>query len=274
MIFLGYILGILIGICLGMLGAGGAVLTIPVLVYIMHVEPFLATTYSLFIVGTTAFIGATDYVRKKQYNAKAILFFGIPSIISVFITARYLVPLTPENLFYVGHYPVTKNVGLMIVFAFFMFVSSFAMMRSYRRIKQEEIQQAGRYRYGLILLQGVLVGFIIAPLCAGGGFLIIPALVLLCKLPMKQAVGSSLILITLNSAVGFLGKLSPDIYIDWNFLLTFSSFTITGILTGIYLLRYITGQRLRYIFAWFILLIGVVVLTQEIINFNHITTKP
>jgi uncharacterized protein len=267
MIFLGYILGILIGICLGMLGAGGAVLTVPVLVYIMHIDAELATTYSLFIVGTTALIGSLGYLKNNQYNLKAILFFGIPSFVSVFITARYLVPLIPEKLFTIGELAVTRSMGIMIVFAFFMFVSSIAMMRSYRRIKQEEIKQAGRYRYGLILLQGLLVGIIIAPLGAGGGFLIIPALVLLCKLPMKQAVGSSLILITFNSAIGFMGKLTPEIVIDWKFLLTFSLFTVTGILTGIFLSKYMTGQRLRYYFAWFILLIGVIVLTKEITHF-------
>jgi uncharacterized membrane protein YfcA len=182
--------------------------------------------------------------------------------------------MIPENLFLIKNFMVTRDIALMVIFAFFMFVSSFAMLRSYKRIKQENIEQAGKYRYGLILAQGILVGLVTGLLGAGGGFLIIPALVLLCNIPMKQAVGSSLILITLNSGIGFISKLSNEIIIDWNFLLTFSIFTVTGILTGIFISKFIPGQRLRLYFAWFILLMGVIVITQEIINFNHITSKP
>lgn len=263
MIALGYFLGLLIGICLGMMGAGGAIMTIPVLVYLFHIDTMLATFYSLFIVGITAFIGTIGYIRNKLFDAKTVFFFGFPSIISVILTVRLLLPAIPNILWETPSFTLTKQLLLLVLFAVLMMISAVAMMKSSRAIKTDEYHEFQRYRYVLIMLQGLLVGLVTGLFGAGGGFIIVPALVVLAHLPMKKAVGTSLCIITINCVIGFISKYGTVGNIDWSFLMIFTSLTAAGILTGVLISRRISGEKLKKIFAVFMLVMGTFILVKE-----------
>lgn len=269
MLALGYILGLLIGICLGVMGAGGAVLTIPVLVYLFQIDSITATFYSLFIVGITAMIGTIGYIRNQLFDSKTVVFFGIPSVISVILTTRILVPSIPNVILGNSSYTLTKHLLLLILFAMLMIFSAIAMIRSSRVIKQDDYTEMHKYRYGLIIVQGMLVGMVTGILGAGGGFLIIPALVLLARLPMKKAVGTSLFLITLNCIIGFASKYSTIEEVNWVFLFTFSSLTVAGILTGILFTKKISGEKLKKGFGYFMLIMGTFILTKELYSVKN-----
>jgi uncharacterized membrane protein YfcA len=259
---LGYFLSVLIGVSLGLIGSGGSILTVPVLVYVMHVEPLLSTAYSLFIVGLTALVGSADYARKKLLDYKTAIIFGIPSIATVYATRKWLVPIIPDPVFHFGDMAVGKNLFVMLLFAVLMVAASFSMIRSKKNGTNEE-QHERHYNYPLILAEGVVVGILTGLVGAGGGFLIIPALVLLAGLPMKQAVGTSLLIIAGKSLLGFLGDIGHQT-IDWKFLLLFSIFAVTGIFIGSALSKRISGDKLKPAFGWFVLLMGIYIIVKEI----------
>lgn len=272
MIVLGYFLGVLIGICLGMMGAGGAIMTIPVLVYLFHIDTFIATFYSLFIVGITAMIGTVGYVRNKLFDTKTVFFFGFPSIISVILTTRLLLPAIPDIVWETGSFTLGKQFLLLILFAILMMISAIAMIKSSRVIKKEEYSEYQRYRYVWIMVQGLLVGLVTGLFGAGGGFIIVPALVVLAHLPMKKAVGTSLCIITINCVIGFASKYNTVEQVDWAFLALFTSLTAAGILTGVLISRKISGERLKKVFAVFMLVMGTFILIKESLSLKE--SKP
>jgi uncharacterized membrane protein YfcA len=273
MIALGYVLGLLIGICLGMMGAGGAIMTIPVLVYLFEIDIVTATFYSLFIVGLTALIGTYGYIKNGLFDFKTVIFFGLPSIFSILLTTRVLAPTIPTIITEIGSFTLTKDILILFLFAILMIISAIAMLRSSRAIIKDNYEGYQRYRYGLIMLQGILVGMLTGFLGAGGGFLIIPALVVLAHLPMKKAVGTSLCIITINCAFGFISRYSQIIYVDWEFLLYFTSLTCAGIISGIYFSRNWSGAQLKKGFAYFMLTMGTFIIVKESVfkqnNKNH-----
>jgi len=259
---LGYFLFVLIGVSLGLIGSGGSILTVPVLVYVMGVEPLLSTAYSLFIVGLTALVGSAEYARKKLLDYKTALIFGIPSIAAVYATRKWLVPMIPDTVFHLGDMGVGKNLFVMLLFAVLMVAASFSMIRSKKNGTDEELHEK-RYNYPLIFAEGVVVGILTGLVGAGGGFLIIPALVLLAGLPMKQAVGTSLLIIAGKSLLGFLGDIGHQ-PIEWKFLLLFSTFAVAGIFIGSALSRRISGDKLKPAFGWFVLLMGIYIIVKEL----------
>lgn len=263
MIALGYFLGLLIGISLGMMGAGGAIMTIPVLVYLFQIDTLLATFYSLFIVGITALIGTVGYVRNRLFDLKTVFFFGLPSIVSVILTTRLLLPVIPDIVWESNSFVLSKQLLLLILFALLMIIAAIAMIKSSKAINKQEYQEFQRYRYVLIMLQGLLVGLVTGLFGAGGGFIIVPALVVLAHLPMKKAVGTSLCIITINCVFGFSVKYGTVGVIDWTFLLLFTSLTAAGILTGVLISRRISGEKLKKIFAVFMLVMGTFILVKE-----------
>ncbi len=263
MIALGYVLGLLIGICLGMMGAGGAIMTIPVLVYLFEISTETATFYSLFIVGLTAMIGTTNYLRNGLFDFKTVIFFGIPSIISILVTTQILAPLIPNSIFTIGNFTLFKPALILFLFAILMILSAIAMIRSSKAIIKDDFIGYQRYRYVLIMLQGILVGILTGFLGAGGGFLIIPALVVLAHLPMKKAVGTSLCLISINCTIGFISRYHQIEHIDWKFLGFFTSLTCAGIISGIYLSRNWSGQLLKKGFAFFMIIMGTFIIIKE-----------
>lgn len=258
----GYISSILIGISLGLIGGGGSILTVPVLVYLFHVDAISATAYSLFIVGTTSIIGSVSYFRKGLVNIKTAVIFGIPSIIAVYLTRAYIVPSIPEHLFSIGHLHITKTIFIMSLFAVLMVLASYNMIIN-KADKPTEAASPQSFNYPVILLEGIVVGTLTGLVGAGGGFLIIPALVVLSKLPMKEAIGTSLVIIAAKSLIGFSGEHLPSM--NWSFLFSVTAFAIAGIFIGTALSKKIDGDKLKPAFGWFILLMGISILIRELL---------
>jgi uncharacterized membrane protein YfcA len=248
---------------LGLIGGGGSILTVPVLVYILGVDPVLATAYSLFVVGSTSLVGAGTYMKKGLVNYKTALVFAIPSFIAVFLTRKFLVPALPDPLFTVGEAIITKNIGIMVFFALIMLAASFSMIKGKKGGDAAEEEEV-KFNFPMIALEGSVVGVITGIVGAGGGFLIIPALVLLAKLPMKMAVGTSLLIIAAKSLIGFLGDLSSQT-IDWQMLLIFTSLSIVGIFIGSALSKKINEKILKTGFGWFVLVMGIYIITKELL---------
>lgn len=262
---LGYISAILIGVSLGLIGSGGSILTVPVLVYLMMIDPVHATAYSLFIVGTTSLIGSYFYYKKGLIHYKAGLIFATPALISVFLTRYYLLPSIPDSLFNIGSFVVSKQVFIMLLFAVLMFVSAISMIRNNI---EDYTEGEVKFNIFLIALEGAIVGALTGLVGAGGGFLIIPALVLLAKIPMKMAVGTSLVIIAVKSLIGFIGDLSVAMEFDVTILIGFSAFAIAGIFLGSYLSKFISSRKLKPAFGWFVLIMSVYIILKEIFNNN------
>ena len=260
---LGYLSALLIGISLAMIGSGGSILTVPALVYLFDIAPVTATAYSLFIVGSTSLVGGIQKLVQRQVDLPTVMLFGIPSILAVFLTRMYLVPAVPDVVSQIAGFTITKNIFIMIVFAAMMLMSSYSMITSRNVSKGEKNEKppAGP-AYLLILLEGSMVGVLTGFVGAGGGFLIIPALVLLRKLPMKIAIGTSLVIIAAKSLVGFTGDLS-HMSMDWNLLGMFTLLSVSGIFAGNRLSKNIQGDKLRKGFGWFILVMSVYIFLRE-----------
>ncbi|GAA4499518.1 sulfite exporter TauE/SafE family protein [Hymenobacter ginsengisoli] len=266
--YLGYLAAIFIGLALGIMGGGGSILTMPVLVYLLGVSPVLSTAYSLFVVGSTALVGAAGYWRRGLVALPTALLFLGPSLATVFLTRRVLLPAVPQQLFMLGRLPVTKDLLVLLAFAVLMVAAAVAMIRSGRGAAPDADAAPAAPSPGLVLGIGAVVGLLTGLVGAGGGFLIIPALVLGARLPMKMAVGTSLAIIALNSLLGFVGDLGAGQLIDWPFLLGFLGFALGGIVLGSYLARFIPGARLKPAFGWFTLAMGTFILTKELF-FHH-----
>jgi uncharacterized protein len=260
---LGYILAVIVGISLGLIGSGGSILTVPILVYIMGVNPVLATAYSLFIVGSTALVGGVQSAMQKRVDFKTVLIFGIPSIAAVYATRMWLMPVIPKELFTIGSLVITKSIGLMLLFAVVMILASVSMIRPGKN-KETDENALRVYNYPMILLEGAVVGLLTGLVGAGGGFLIIPALVLLARMPMKLAVGTSLFIIAAKSLIGFIGDLQGSEIIDWKLLGIFTTFAVAGIFIGIFLSKKIPGQKLKKGFGWFVLVMGIYIIIKEL----------
>ncbi|MDO4783077.1 MAG: sulfite exporter TauE/SafE family protein [Capnocytophaga felis] len=261
---LGYALATLIGISLGLVGSGGSILTLPILVYLMGVEPILATAYSLFIVGVTSLVGGIKNAFLKRVDFKSVFVFGLPSVLAVYFSRAFLLPMIPDVIFRMDSLVFTKSMGLMVLFAVVMILASVSMLRPRKKYQQEEETEI-RYKYLMILLEGIAVGVLTGLVGAGGGFLVIPALVLLAKMPIKLAVGTSLFIIAIKSMLGFIGDLQNYFkIIDWELLIIFSILSVLGIFVGIFLSRKIDGARLKSIFGWFVLVMGVYIFVKEL----------
>jgi len=255
----GYIVSVFVGLLLGLLGGGGSILSIPILVYLFQIDAVLASAYSLFIVGTTSLVGTIPKYRDHLVNIKTGFLFGIPSLFATFITRRWIVPSIPEIIFQMESVVLTKRLLIMGVFSVIMILASVSMIRG----RKEGRTLTGGLRIPLTILEGLLIGFITGLVGAGGGFLIIPALVLLTRLPMKTASGTSLFIIAINSLIGFAG----DVLItkmDWTFLFVFTSIAIVGVFIGNQFSRRVSGIALRTAFGWFTLLMGGSILLWEL----------
>ncbi len=260
---IGYIASVFIGISLGLIGGGGSILTVPVLVYLFGVTPEMSTAYSLFIVGITALVGAVRNASLGQIEYKTAVVFAVPAFIAVYLTRRFLVPSIPDPVFSTEIMTLSKDTAIMVFFALIMLAASVSMIRSHK--DEIEVAQKLVFNYPAIIIEGALVGVLTGVVGAGGGFLIIPALVLFAKLPMKKAVGTSLLIIAFKSLIGFKGDLDrPDLIIDWTLLWSISAIAIGGIFVGIYLTRFIDGTKLKKGFGWFVLAMAVYIILKQI----------
>lgn len=254
---LGYIGALFIGLVLGLTGGGGSILTVPILVYLMSINPVTATAYSLFIVGTTSTFGAIQNYRKNLVDIKNGFIFAIPSFIAVYLTRKFIVPRIPEIIIE-SPILITKETFLMLFFAVIMVFGALSVLKK----KSQNTNCEEKRNLILIGIQTFTIGIIIGLVGAGGGFLIIPSLILFAKLPMRKAVGTSLFIIAMNSLVGFMGDVQ-NLEIDWLFLLTFSAISVAGIFLGMYLTKYTNESQLKKIFAYFVLVMAAIILLKE-----------
>ena len=262
----GFFLALLVGVSLGLVGSGGSILTVPIMVYILGIDPVLATGYSLFVVGLTSFFGGIRNFFNQTIKFKAILLFGIPSVITVYLSRAFLVPVIPEIILKAGAFQLTKSVFLMVLFAVVMVAASVSMIRPCEDCKTNNGNPKPDSNYIMMILIGSLVGAITGLVGAGGGFLIIPALVFFAKLPIKSAVGTSLFIIAINSAIGFIGFLNSEhSAIDWNLLIKFTAISVVGIFIGIFFSSKVSGEKLKTSFGWFVLFMGIYILAKELI---------
>lgn len=256
----GYAASLLIGISLGLIGGGGSILTVPVLVYLFAISPTIAISYSLFIVGLTSLVGAFNNYRRGLVNVKTALLFGSSSITTVFIARKFIIPFLPDVFFTIGSFEVTHSLFVMVVFAILMVVASVSMIKS-RSVESKKESKSGPLA---LIGYGVLIGLVTGFLGAGGGFLLIPALVIIMKLPMKEAVGTSLLIIALNSLIGFTGDIGRH-PIDWSFILVLSAIAIAGIFIGGYFNRKVNAVKLKKGFGWFVLIMGIYIIIREVL---------
>ena len=263
---IGYVASVFIGISLGLIGGGGSILTVPVLVYLFGISAELSTAYSLFIVGTTALVGGIRNATLGNVNCKTAVVFTIPAFIAVYATRAFLVPAIPNEIMTIGSFVLTKDIAIMVFFALVMLAASVSMIRNKRKDGEEEAAEVEpQFNVPAIIAEGDGVGGLTGIVGAGGGFLIIPALVLFAKIPMKKAVGTSLLIIAAKSLIGFIGDVQrPDLEIDWTLLLSVTAIAVVGIFIGIYLSKFIDGKKLKKGFGWFVLLMAVYIIAKQL----------
>lgn len=261
---IGYIASIFIGVSLGLIGGGGSILTVPVLVYLFSIDAVAATAHSFFIVGITSVIGSLAYFKQGLVNVKIAVMFGSSSIMTVFLTRAYIVPAIPQEVCIINGFVCTKSILMMLLFAVLMVMASYSMIKKNRTMTIENREAQSQLQYPLMLIKGMGVGILTGLVGAGGGFLIIPVLVVLAKLPMKEAVGTSLVIIAANSLIGFWST-GAQTLIDWTLLMSISVFAIIGIFVGMMLSKKIDGAKLKPMFGWFVLMMGMYIIIKETI---------
>jgi uncharacterized membrane protein YfcA len=261
---LGYICALLVGVSLGAIGSGGSILTVPVFVYLFRVAPLMATGYSLLVVGITSSVGVTRYLRDRLVDIRTAVIFAIPSLVSVFITLKFIVPAIPDPVFTTTTYILSKDVFIMYVFALLVLASAYTMIRN-SKLKEPDIAESARRNYPLLIGIGLACGFLTGLIAVGGGFIIIPALVIVARLPVKMSVGTSLLIITANAFIGFAGEAWNSL-VDMNYslVLLFCICSVTGIFIGSALAKQLRPGQLKKIFGWFVFVIGVSIFIKEI----------
>lgn len=266
---LGYVLTLVMGVSLGLLGGGGSILTVPILTYLFGLNAVSATAYSLFIVGLASMVGAIGKMREGLVNLKVALVFAAPGFVGVFLARAYLIPWLPDEILSVSGFTLTKSMLIMLVFSVMMILASFSMIRDKKpkvdtqnSVEGESTKKA--LNYPIIGVEGLAVGLLTGFVGAGGGFLIIPVLVVMAGLSMKVAVGTSLVIIGLKSLLGFIGDVMVNPEIDWGFLLVLSLISVVGIFLGSFLSRFIAEKKLKVSFGYFVLAMGAWILFQQL----------
>lgn len=257
---LGYFGALAIGVILGLIGGGGSILAVPILAYLFLIEEKAATAYSLFIVGASALIGGIKQHKKGFVDWRTALVFGIPAIIGVSVIRKFVVPILPDVLFSINNFDFTRRMGMFGLFALLMFPAAFSMLKKKKEIKKTN---KASYNYPLILIEGLIVGAITGLIGAGGGFLIIPALVILANVEMKVAIGTSLIIIAVKSLMGFFIGDALTMQIDWPFLLRFTALSFLGIFIGSYFSNFIDSKKLKVGFGYFIIVMAIFIFYME-----------
>ena len=260
--YIGYFASILIGVALGLIGGGGSILTVPVLVYLFGVSPLLSTSYSLFIVGSTSLVGAVNNYKQGFVNVKIALLFGLTSITTVFLTRKFIIPNIPEEVAKIGSFIITESMLMMILFATLMVIAATAMIKNRKSIDEKNPVNT-KLKIIKLLVYGIAIGITTGFLGAGGGFLLIPTLVILLGLPMKEAVGTSLLIIALNSLIGFAGDLG-HFEINWNFLLSITVIALVGLFIGSQIGKKIESIKLKKGFGYFVLIMGIFIIIKEV----------
>lgn len=258
---LAYIASAFIGLSLGLTGGGGSILTVPVMVYMFHIEPLPATSYSLFIVGFTSLAGAYQQHRQKSVQVKTAFLFGLTSVAAVWLTRKFLIPQIPAAIFSWGSFVFTSHMLLMMLFAVLMLAAATAMIKGR---KEGACETPEALNVPKLILYGIGIGFTTGLLGAGGGFLLIPTLVVLMRVPMKAAIGTSLLVIALNSLIGFTADIG-HFNMNWTLLLTVTALATVGVFAGSMLGKRINSDKLKTGFGWFVLVMGIFILLKELL---------
>jgi uncharacterized membrane protein YfcA len=267
MIIAGYLAALLIGLLLGMIGGGGSILTIPVLVYLFRLAPAEATGYSLFIVGISCLAGAYKYFRRGQIRVLTGFYFGVPSILTVLLVRKYILPAIPEIIYSSDTWVLNRSLLIMLVFAILMIVAAIQMLRN--ELHEETLMASHPVPVIKTIWRGIEVGLLTGLLGAGGGFIILPVLIFSFRLPMKEAVGTSLLIIAMNTLIGFLGDLSQGQQYHWQLLLTITLLSVVGTFAGRKWGEAFSGKQLKLYFGWFVLLMGITIIGIEFYRQLH-----
>ena len=255
-------MALIIGVSLGLIGGGGSILAVPVFAYMFYLDEKISTAYSLFVVGFASLVGGLRQHKNNNVDWRTAIVFGFPAIISVFIIRYFVVPALPDVFFYIDDYEFTRRMAMFGLFAVLMLWAAISMLFSNR-------SKGGsgniKYNYPLILIEGLVVGAITGFVGAGGGFLIIPALVLLANLEIKKAIGTSLVIIALKSILGFFLGDALTMTINWQFLFVFTAIAIAGIFLGVFIGNFVNGKKLKKAFAYFIFVMAIFVFVMEFI---------
>lgn len=265
-LIIGFFLALLVGVTLGLVGSGGSILTVPILITFFGITPQTSFIYSLFIVGVTAVFGTIRGIIEKNVEFRIALSFGITSIITVYLTRILIVPYLPQVLIEFQNYKLTKDIYLLLLFAVIMLMASISMIRTNNTLVEKYEIWLLKNKKVIFVFAGICVGIITGLVGAGGGFLIVPVLFLIGKLPMNRSVSTSLMIISMNSIVGFLSNFQIGLNVEWKFLITFTSFTVSGIIAGIYLSKKINGQKLKKGFGWFVLVLGIFIIISSLFH--------
>ncbi len=259
--FIGFFGAFLTGIIIGLFGGGGSILAVPIFVYLFKLNPVIATSYSMFVVGFSAAIGTLINIKKKLIKYKTAFVFTLPALVSVFLTRHYVIPNIPDILLSFESFNITKKMGLMLFFSLIIIMSSVFMIKKPTTVSASNLNTRRNDSY--LLLIGLSVGLLTGLVGAGGGFIIVPALILFARLTIKQAVATSLIIITFNSLIGFSSDLSI-LEIEWDFLMLFTALSISGIFVGTYISNYVRESTLKTNFARFMIVMAVVIIFKEL----------
>lgn len=260
--FFGYVGAFFIGLIMGVLGGGGSILAVPILAYIFHFDEKITTAYSLFIVGSTGLIGGIKQTTNKMVDWKAAFNFGLPAIVGITVTRAFVVPALPDVLFHINNFEFTRRMGMFGLFAALMILAAISMLSDKKEKKHSP--NLGNF-HPLILSEGFFIGALTGLVGAGGGFLIVPALMVIAQLDMKKASATSLVIIAVNSLTGFFLGDATKIAINWNFLGTFVAIAIVGIIVGTYINKFLPVKLLKRTFAFFIILMAIFIFIEEFI---------
>lgn len=262
---IGYIASVLMGVSLGLVGGGGSILTVPILVYFFAVDPLVATSDSLFVVGATALLGGILSLRQGEVEVKTAVLFATPSFLGVLLTKAVIVPNIPDPLFSVNNFILSKPLLIMGIFALLMLLASFTMIRG-KKISVQNIENSNQSSWASLVTQGFFVGCVTGLVGAGGGFLIVPALIGIVGLSVRSAIGTSLIIIAANSLFGFAVALSRGLDADWKLLLTILILALIGLMIGAHFSKKISEKFLKKGFGYFVLIMGSAVLLDQLLK--------
>ena len=261
---LAYILAFFAGFIMGLIGGGGSILTLPILVYLLGLNPIMATSYSLFIVGSTAFFGTLRRLKKQLIDFKVGILFAVPSVLTIIVVRRIVIPNLPDIFFQINDFSFTKELFIMLLFSIIMFLAGWSMIRSKPKLEESEALTLSISHFFAITTQAIGIGVLAGLVGAGGGFLIVPALVLLLKLPIKKAISTSLFIIAIQSIIGFFIGDFFKIEVDWTFLGIFTTASIVGVFTGISLSKKTSSKKLKNYFGYFTIVMALVILIEEL----------
>lgn len=259
----GYIAFILVGLTLGLIGGGGSILAVPILVYLFGYSADIATSYSLVLVGFVSLLGALAYHKEGLINYRIAIIFSIPSFIGVFLVRKFLLPSIPMEMA-INQISFTKDQLILGVFSIVMILASISMIRGRKEIPESQQSELQNPNFLLVGFEGLLVGGLTGFVGAGGGFLIIPALVVLTKISMKSAIATSLLIISAKSLLGFLGDIG-NLPIDWITITILLLLAASGLYIGKALNKKIDGNKLKKGFGYFVLLMGFYIVGKSIL---------